>query len=580
MSGRGNRVSWRLIVLALLFASGAVGLVGRLAYLQIVHHGYYAQEAEQEHLSRQTVRPTRGAILDRNGYPLATSLDAFDLYIERRAWQNQPSAHQWAEDIAPLVDESADDILEGVDAEPEGDYTLALALDYDKGQSVIDLGVPGLKAVPSTRRFYPEGDLASALLGFIGRDHVGLAGLEADLQEELAGTPGDLYFERDSLGNPIPFGSQRGRAPVPGGDVRLTIDRYIQRLVEEELDRQVEKHSASGGTIIVMDPQTGAILAMASRPTFRVSHLDLSGDVDPALFRNRAVTDVYEPGSVMKVITMATAVDLGLVNANTTYYDAGYASVGGYTIYNWDYSTNGTQTTTELLQKSLNTGAIWLSSLIGADNFYSYLYRFGFGESTNSGFGGEAAGLVRSSDEEGWYPVDLATNSFGQGIAATPLQVITAVATIANGGKLMRPYIVQEVAGPQGRRVYEPVVVRQPISESTARTVAQMMNAVVEGVPYHLARVHGYHVGGKTGTTIVSIPGGYDLNSTIASFVGFAPVENPKMIMLVKIDQPKDDPLGGQVAAPVFGTLAPEILAYLDVKPDALELVQGGTQEP
>jgi stage V sporulation protein D (sporulation-specific penicillin-binding protein) len=580
MSGRGNRVSWRLIVLALLFAGGAMGLVGRLAYLQIVHHGYYAQEAEQEHLSRQTVRPTRGAILDRNGYPLATSLDAFDLYIERRAWQNQPSAHQWAEDIAPLVDESADDILEGVDAEPEGDYTLALALDYDKGQSVIDLGVPGLKAVPSTRRFYPEGDLASALLGFIGRDHVGLAGLEADLQEELAGTPGDLYFERDSLGNPIPFGSQRGRAPVPGGDVRLTIDRYIQRLVEEELDRQVEKHSASGGTIIVMDPQTGAILAMASRPTFRVSHLDLSGDVDPALFRNRAVTDVYEPGSVMKVITMATAVDLGLVNANTTYYDAGYASVGGYTIYNWDYSTNGTQTTTELLQKSLNTGAIWLSSLIGADNFYSYLYRFGFGESTNSGFGGEAAGLVRSSDEEGWYPVDLATNSFGQGIAATPLQVITAVATIANGGKLMRPYIVQEVAGPQGRRVYEPVVVRQPISESTARTVAQMMNAVVEGVPYHLARVHGYHVGGKTGTTIVSIPGGYDLNSTIASFVGFAPVENPKMIMLVKIDQPKDDPLGGQVAAPVFGTLAPEILAYLDVKPDALELVQGGTQEP
>jgi stage V sporulation protein D (sporulation-specific penicillin-binding protein) len=580
MSGRGNRVSWRLIVLALLFAGGAMGLVGRLAYLQIVHHGYYAQEAEQEHLSRQTVRPTRGAILDRNGYPLATSLDAFDLYIERRAWQNQPSAHQWAEDIAPLVDKSADDILEGVDAEPEGDYTLALALDYDKGQSVIDLGVPGLKAVPSTRRFYPEGDLASALLGFIGRDHVGLAGLEADLQEELAGTPGDLYFERDSLGNPIPFGSQRGRAPVPGGDVRLTIDRYIQRLVEEELDRQVEKHSASGGTIIVMDPQTGAILAMASRPTFRVSHLDLSGDVDPALFRNRAVTDVYEPGSVMKVITMATAVDLGLVNANTTYYDAGYASVGGYTIYNWDYSTNGTQTTTELLQKSLNTGAIWLSSLIGADNFYSYLYRFGFGESTNSGFGGEAAGLVRSSDEEGWYPVDLATNSFGQGIAATPLQVITAVATIANGGKLMRPYIVQEVAGPQGRRVYEPVVVRQPISESTARTVAQMMNAVVEGVPYHLARVHGYHVGGKTGTTIVSIPGGYDLNSTIASFVGFAPVENPKMIMLVKIDQPKDDPLGGQVAAPVFGTLAPEILAYLDVKPDALELVQGGTQEP
>jgi len=577
MSGRGGRVSWRLIVLALIFTSGAIGLVGRLAYLQIVHHHYYALEAAQEHLSRQTVRPTRGAILDRNGYPLATTLDAYDLYIERHAWKDMASVRQWAETLAPLVGKSVDDIVAGIAAEPDGDYTLALGLDYDRGQSIIDLGLPGLKAVPSTRRFYPEGDLASALLGFTGHDHVGLAGLEADFQEDLAGTPGDLYFERDSLGNPIPLGSQRGQPAVPGGDIRLTIDRYIQRLVEEELDRQIEKHSASGGAIIVMDPRTGAILAIASRPSFQLSHLDLSKEVDPSLFRNRAVTDVYEPGSVMKVITMSAAVDLGLVNPDSTYYDAGYVTIGESTINNWDYSTNGTQTATQLLQKSLNTGAVWLSGLIGAENFYSYLRRFGFGEPTNSGLGGEAEGLVRSSDEEGWYPVDLATNSFGQGVAATPLQLITAVAAIANGGKLMRPYIVQEVSGPQGRRVYEPVVVRQAISEATARTVAQMMNQVVEGVPYHLAQIPRYHVAGKTGTTIVSIPGGYDLNSTIASFVGFAPLEDPQMIMLVKIDQPQDDPLGGRVAAPVFGALAPTILSYLNVKPDALELAQ---QEP
>ena len=577
MSGRGGRVSWRLIVLALIFTSGAVGLVGRLAYLQIVHHHYYALEAAQEHLSRQTVRPTRGAILDRNGYPLATTLDAYDLYIERNAWKDMASVRQWAETLAPLVGKSVDDIVAGIAAEPDGDYTLTLGLDYDRGQSIIDLGLPGLKAAPSTRRFYPEGDLASTLLGFTGHDHVGLAGLEADFQEDLAGTPGDLYFERDSLGNPIPLGSQRGQPAVPGGDIRLTIDRYIQRLVEEELDRRIEKHGASGGTIIVMDPRTGAILAMASRPSFQLSHLDLSKEVDPSLFRNRAVTDVYEPGSVMKVITMSAAVDLGLVNPDSTYYDAGYVTIGESTINNWDYSTNGTQTATQLLQKSLNTGAVWLSGLIGAENFYSYLRRFGFGEPTNSGLGGEAEGLVRSSDEEGWYPVDLATNSFGQGVAATPLQLITAVAAIANGGKLMRPYIVQEVSGPQGRRVYEPVVVRQAISEATARTVAQMMNQVVEGVPYHLAKIPRYHVAGKTGTTIVSIPGGYDLNSTIASFVGFAPLEDPQMIMLVKIDQPQDDPLGGRVAAPVFGALAPTILSYLNVKPDALELAQ---QEP
>ena len=577
MPTHGSRVSWRLIVLALLFAGSAAGLVVRLAYLQIVHHDRYALEAKEQHLSRQTVRPTRGAILDRNGYPLATTLDAYDLYIERSAWQSLTSARQWAEVLAPLVNKSVDTILTGVAAEPEGDYTLVLALDYERGRSVLDLGLPGLKAALSTRRFYPEGDLASGLLGFVGRDHVGLTGLESDLQAELAGTPGDLYFERDSMGAPIPFGSRRGRAPIPGGDVRLTIDRYIQRLVDNELDRRIAKHSASGGTIIVMDPMTGAILAMASRPSFRLSSLDLSKEVDQALFRNRAVTDVYEPGSVWKVITAATAVDLGLVNANTTYYDEGYVSVGGATIRNWDYSSNGTQTTTQLLQKSLNTGAIWLSSLIGPKDFYRYVRLFGFGAVTNSGLGGEAEGLVRTSDEEGWHPVDLATNSFGQGIAATPLQVITAVAAVANGGKLMRPYLVQEVMGPQGRRVYEPVVVRQPISEAAARTVARMMNEVVEGVPYHLARIPGYHVAGKTGTTIVSIPGGYDLNSTIASFVGFTPLEDPRMIMLVKIDRPQDDPLGGRVAAPIFGALAPEILAYLNAKRDVLDLVQ---QEP
>jgi cell division protein FtsI/penicillin-binding protein 2 len=577
MSGRGSRVSWRLIVLALFFTGSALGLVVRLTFLQIVHRDHYAVEAEQQHLSRQTLLPTRGAILDRNGYPLAITLDAYDLYIERHAWQSRASARRWAEDLAPLVGKSVDDILAGVAAEPAGDYTLALGLDYDRGRSVLDLGLPGLKAAASTRRVYPEGDLASGLLGFVGRDHAGLAGLESDLQPELAGTPGDLYFERDSLGTPIPFGSQRGQQPIPGGDVRLTIDRFIQRLVEEELDRRVEKHSASGGTIIVMEPATGAILAMAGRPSFRLTRLDLSSDIDPGLFRNRAVTDIYEPGSVMKVITMSAAVDLGLVNATTTYYDAGYVSIGGTTIENWDYSVNGTQTTTQLLQKSLNTGAIWLATLVGPEDFYRYIYRFGFGAVANSGLGGEAEGLVRSSDEEGWYPIDLATNSFGQGIAVTPLQLITAVAAVANGGKLMRPYVVQEVVGPQGSRVYEPVVVQQPISEGTARTVARMMNEVVEGVPYHLARVPGYHVAGKTGTTIVSIPGGYDLNSTLASFVGFAPVEDPRMIMLVKIDRPQDDPLGGRVAAPIFGALAPEILAYLNVQRDALELVQ---QEP
>jgi cell division protein FtsI/penicillin-binding protein 2 len=243
---------------------------------------------------------------------------------------------------------------------------------------------------------------------------------------------------------------------------------------------------------------------------------------------------------------------------------------GGYTFKNWDFSVNGTQTMTQVLQRSLNTGAIWLSDLIGPDRLYASLKRFGFGESTHSGLGGEAAGIVRNNRDAGWYPSDLATNSYGQGIAATPLQMITAMAAVINGGRLMRPYMVQEVNGPAGRRVFEPVVVRQAISEQSSRTMVSMLNEVVEGVPYHLARVNGYHVGGKTGTTLVSIPTGYALDSTLASFVGFAPVEAPAIIMLVRIDTPQDDPLGGIVAAPIFGKLAPAILSYLNVPPSSL----------
>ena len=232
------------------------------------------------------------------------------------------------------------------------------------------------------------------------------------------------------------------------------------------------------------------------------------------------------------------------------------------------FSANGIQTMSDVLQKSLNTGAIWVANLLGADRLYPSLKRFGFGESTHSGMGGESSGLIRTNADPNWYSADLASNSFGQGIAATPLQVITAFSAVINGGNLMRPYLVKETDGPAGRRTFDPVVARRVISPASSETMVKMLNFVVDGNPVHGAHVKGYHVGGKTGTTLVSIPTGYALDSTIATFVGFAPLEHPAFIMLVKIDQPKDDPLGGIVAAPVFGKLAPRILSYLNVPPD------------
>jgi cell division protein FtsI/penicillin-binding protein 2 len=565
----GSRFTWRMGALALAMVLLTGGLVGRLAFIQIVNHDRYRAEARDEHFDRQLVRANRGAILDRNGFPLATSLDVFDIYVDRRAWHGDYSkAQQVAVALAPRINQNPNALLGRLLDESRGSVQLIESgVDFVAGKEIEKLSLPGLTLAGAVKRAYPEGDIGSSLLGFLGRDHTGLAGIEADMDDALGGKPGSLYFEKDGVGQPIAFGRSQFEPGQPGSDIRLTIDRYIQRLVENELDFQLQAHKASGGAIIVMEPRTGAILAMAARPSFKLSELSLQApNLD--LYRNRAVTDLYEPGSVAKVLTMATAIDADLVNPNTTYVDTGYVVKGGYEFKNWDFSSHGLQTMTQVLQKSLNTGAIWLSDLIGPTRLYESLARFGFGESTHSGLGGEADGLVRTNRSKSWYPSDLATNSYGQGIAATPLQVITAISSVINGGKLMRPYVVQEVDGPNGRRVFDPVVVRQTISPASSATMVKMLNDVVDGVPYHRGQVKGYHVGGKTGTTLVSIPTGYALDSTLATFVGFAPVEDPAMIMLVKIDQPQDDPLGGIVAAPVFGKLAPQILSYLNIRPN------------
>jgi stage V sporulation protein D (sporulation-specific penicillin-binding protein) len=573
MFGQRGRMNARLTTLALVFALSAAALAARVAYVQIVDSAHYTAQANDEHYGQEVVRAPRGAILDRNGYPLATTVDAWDVYVNRPDWQDLASAQKAAAVIAPVIGQKPEDLVMEVRQQPTGLYLAYGGLDFDKGNGLRDVTAPGLRMVQTTKRFYPEGDIASTLLGFVGRDHVGLTGIEADFDRELGGIPGTIYFEHDSIGNKIAFGSERiGEQPKAGGDITLTIDRYIQRLVEGELDDQIAKTGALGGSIIVTNPKTGEILAMASRPGFKLSQLDLNNP-NQALFRNRAVTDVYEPGSVFKTLTAAAAIDLGLVTPESTYNDTGAAIIGTSVIRNWDFSVNGITSVTQILQRSLNTGAVWMSGLLGPDNFYHYVQQFGIGTATGVGLGGEPDGLVRTNQDSAWSPVDLADNSFGQGIAATPLQVITAIGSLANGGKLMRPYIVKEMDTPQGPRTFSPVVVRQVVKEQTASAVADMMNQVVEGVPGNLAAIKGYHVAGKTGTTTgATLADGTVHNGNVASFIGFAPVDDPKMMMLVKLDF-KEDRLGGEVAAPVFHDLAPNILAYLGVQPDGPQLV-------
>jgi len=576
MFGKRGRMNTRLMTLAVGLALAGALLTGRVVQVQIVDNAHYKAEARQEHFGQQEVRAPRGAILDRNGYPLATTVDAYDVYINRGDWRDETVANRSAAVIAPLIGRTPGELVSEARKQDSGLYLAYGGLDFDKGQSLKDEEAPGLRLVLTSKRFYPEGDLASTLIGFVGRDHKGLTGIEADFDTELGGTPGTIYFERDSIGNRIALGSERvGKKPEAGGNIRLTIDRYIQRVTEGELDSQIAKTGALGGTIIVMEPKTGALLAMASQPGFRLSQLDLN-DPNQALFRNRAVTDVYEPGSVFKTLTAAMAIDLGLVTPESTYNDTGAAYIGPSTIRNWDYSVNGITSVTQILQRSLNTGAVWMAEQVGADNFYAYVRKFGIGQATGVGLGGDPDGLVRGNDDPYWSEVDLATNSFGQGIAASPLQVITAVASLVNGGKLMRPYVLEEMDTPDGPRTFEPVVVRQAVKEETANTVADMMNQVVEGVPGHLAAIKGYHVGGKTGTTTgATLADGTVQDGNIASFVGFAPIDDPQIIILVKLDF-REDKLGGQVSAPVFSELAPSILAYLGVRPEGPQLVTTG----
>jgi len=576
----GSGIAQRLLIVVGVLLVAVLGLVFRLADLQLLHHQSYRQQAQEEHLSRLDILPRRGAILDRNGYPLAASVDTYDVLVDKHIWGDPNEAHQPAEELADVLNRPTDDILADLEGSISREVVVARGLDYRASVAVEEKNLDGVRLMRSSRRVYPEGNMAPALLGFLGRDNFGLTGLEADYDRELGGAAGTLVYERDGQGNLIPVGQQKRVAAEPGADIILTIDRYMQHLVERELGATIKKHKGSGGTIIIMDTRTGAILAMASRPSFDVTNLDLSDEGKVDLYRNRAVTDLYEPGSVFKTITMSAALNEGVVSPQSTYVDEGVARASGWAITNWDLGAHGVQTATQILTKSLNTGAVWLSGLLGPDRFYDYVQRFGFGQLTGVGLSGEAPGQVRTPADEGWAEVDLATNSFGQGINVTPLQLISAIATIANDGRLMRPYVVQEIRSGDESEVTQPVMVRQVITPETANTITEMMEAVVDGITaIYAIDVPGYRVAGKTGTASISVPGGYKPDSYVASFAGFVPSDDPVLAMLVKIDEPKDVPWGSAVSAPVFARLASAILPYLKVPPDAPALVQGNPSE-
>ncbi|MEX2373878.1 MAG: penicillin-binding protein 2, partial [Dehalococcoidia bacterium] len=426
-NSRPDHLTWRHWTLGLLVLASVVAVMVRLYQVQILNHDDYLEQAAVSRQGAATLPAPRGAILDATGYPLATSVDTWDIYIDRFLWRDDEQALTAARGLADFMGMSPDVLYATGTEEDRGDVLVTRQMDYATGLDLEAMDLWGVRLIPSSRRIYPEGDLAGQLVGYVGRDGHGLWGIESDFDPTLEGRPGWTTTERDALGRPIAFSQQRVKEPVSGGEVQLTIDRFMQQMAEETLAAALLEYEARSGSIIVMDPYTGAILAMASQPSVSLAAVDLNDPGLDALVKNAAVTDLYEPGSVLKTLTTAAALDLGLVTPESSFEDSGAVEVGGYTIRNWDLQAHGLTSVRGYLQASLNTGSVWLAEMIGADQFYDYIGDFGLGTPTHVGLSGEAEGTYRTPADPDWYEVDLATNSYGQGLAATPLQMLTAV---------------------------------------------------------------------------------------------------------------------------------------------------------
>lgn len=572
MSHAKARPTRRVWLPAAFFGLFGLVLCARLVQLQVLEHDRYAAEAKEGLTGTETIYARRGAILDRNGGVLATSVSTWDIYVNVRLWGDDEIATESSEILGTYLNVDPATLRSSVRSSEAVEIPIARDVNFEIGMELLQLRPKGVALIPNTDRIHPEGDLAASVLGLTGLDNTGLAGIESRYNDALQGEPGRAIYERDTTGDPIPYGQYIATEPRPGDDLVLTIDRFLQRKAEDYLKAAVETHRAKGGSIIAMNPTTGEILALATWPPLQYSTLDLNSPDAIALLRNPAVTDMYEPGSVMKVVTAAAAVDGGAVSPGTTYFDSGIADVYGIPIKNWDDRSYGTQSMTGVLQHSINTGAIFMMQALEAKSpgaFQDYLDAFGFNRPTGIDLEGEAAGIVRRPTDADWSPVDLATQSFGQSISVTPIQMISAIAATINGGNLVQPHLVKARITPDGiRRDIAPRVVGRAISAETSATIRRMLNEVVagEGI-HHPGNPRLYSAGGKSGTANVPVTNGYD-DTQIASFVGFAPADDPEILILVKLDENADGLTGTAAAAPVFAAFTDEALAYLNIPPD------------
>jgi cell division protein FtsI/penicillin-binding protein 2 len=554
----------RLALICALFAGCGLVLVWRLWTLQIVDAAHYQQLATEERRAEIPIVPRRGALLDTTGNPLAVSVMYDSVYTLGSLVGDPDTA---AATLSPILDTPAAELKAKIDPQSKRPVVLKSRVPSAVAEQVKQLSLPGVYLAQEPIRQYPEGSLAAQVLGFVGHDASGLGGLELSYDQELAGTPGVIDTEKDTSGQEIALGRRVLTPPREGSDLVLTLDRYVQRTAEQLLNQAVIDNKASGGLIMIMEPRTGNLLAVANNPTYSLTADEIYDPNKASLYKARIVTDQYEPGSTMKTITMAGAIDAGLVSPGTMMNDTGVANVAGTIIHNWDGAANGPSTMTDVLIHSSNVGISWVSGLLGPERFYKNIATFGFGQPTGLRLPGEVSGTVRTYQDEGWSRVDLATNAYGQGIAVTPAQLLQAVSVFANDGQLVRPRLVREVRGPDGTQSLPPEVVRQVVSPETAHSLLKMMVAVHEQPANKPYLVPGYHISVKTGTADTPTNVGYNTALTVGSLVALFPAEQPRFAALIRLDGP-EKLYGGAVATPVLKDLAQALLSYYRVPPN------------
>jgi len=557
------------IIVGGIFLVG-VFLIVRLYFIQVVSHDKWVAIAENQHNAFQELSADRGEIYIHDGedrYPLAVNREYQMVYASPKDVVEKDRA---ALELARILGLDAGVIKNKLDRPNDPFEIIKKRLNDEEIARINELGLKGIAFLPEKYRYYPAGELASQVIGFASlreNGRVGGYGIESSKDGILRGETGTVSQEKDAAGRWLPLSDRLIVSPKNGESLLLTIDRVIQYETEKILKDSVERYEADSASAIVMDPKTGNILSMASFPQFDPNNY--SEEEDYSVFLNPVVSMTYEPGSVMKPIVMAMGIEEGKVSPTTEFVDTGSESVAGYVIHNSENKVYGRSTMMKVLDQSINTGVIYVEKLIGNQTFGDYFTRFGFGKKTNIGLPAELAGSIRNL-ENTRSNISFFTASFGQGVTTTPLQMLDAYVVFANGGKLIRPNIIDRIIHSDGREEkIQPEIVRQVLSEETSHTIGMMLRSVVVNGHGKRADVPGYQVVGKTGTAQVakSDAKGYEDGLSIGSFVGYAPLDDPRFVVLVKLDNPKKVEWAESSAAPTFSQIMKFLLEYAKIKP-------------